>query len=86
MSSAYLWSILREFRELEDFWFVFHGEDGVKQGDALRRVPQGLKVAMLRRLTIRGAGVDDVSVERLCCICPALEEMDIDGENRFCII
>jgi hypothetical protein len=84
MSTAYIWSILREFPELEEFWFEFHG-DGVKCENA-RELPRRLMLPSMRKLGIVGAVVDDDTVEELCCISPKLEELEIDRENRFCII
>jgi hypothetical protein len=86
MSTGYIWSILLEFPDLEEFWFEFHGDDGIKQETIIRAIPENLRVPKMRKLAIRGAVIDDIAVERLCYICTELEEMEIDGVNRFCTI
>jgi len=85
MSTSYIWSILREFPELEEFWFEFRCLDGVK-AETKRRIPKELCLPNMRRLGISGAMISDESVEALCCMCPNLEIMEIDDENRFLVI
>ena len=85
MSTLYIWSILREFPELEEFWFEFYGTDGPKTS-AINMIPRGLFLPKMKRLGISGAALEDDFVEGLCCICPNLEEMEVDGKNRFCVI
>jgi hypothetical protein len=85
MSTGYIWSILHEFLDLEEFWFEFHGDDGIKR-ETIRAIPENLRAPNMKKLAIRGAVLDDIAVERLCCICTGLEEMEIDGVNRFCTI
>jgi hypothetical protein len=85
MSTSYIWSILREFPQLEEFWFEYHGDDGEKR-ETVREMPKGLYLPKMKKLGISGAVICDDGVEVLCCICPNLEELEIDGENRFCII
>jgi len=85
MSTSYIWSILREFPQLEEFWFEYYGDDGDKKETA-RDIPKGLYLPKMKRLGIHGAVILDDGVEALCCICPNLEKLEIDGENRFCVI
>ena len=84
MSTSYIWSILREFPKLEEFTFEFRGRDGVKR-ETIREIPRDLKLPFMRRLRVSGAVIADGDVELLYRICPKLEEMEIDGANRFCI-
>ena len=86
MSTSYLWSILLEFPQLEEFWFEFRGCDSLKKENSATKIPKGLQCPQLRRIGISGVVIPDESVEILCCICPNLEEMEIDGVNRFCIL
>jgi hypothetical protein len=85
VSTGYIWSILWEFPLLEEFWFEFRGDDGVVQ-ETMREMPKKLYLPSMRKLGISGAMILDDTVEELCCICPNLTELEIDGENRFCII
>ena len=85
MSATYIWSILREFPELEEFWFEFNSVDG-DNGNEGTEIPLDLYLPKMRKLGISGARINDDKVEKLCCICPKLEEMEIDGENRFCTL
>ena len=82
MSTSFIWSILREFPQLEKFWFRFQGDDGEKQ-ETVREIPKGLYLPKMKKLSISGAVIRDDGVETLCCICPNLEELEINGENRF---
>jgi hypothetical protein len=81
MSPGYIWSILREFQELEEFWFEFVGNDGVCE--TRREIPRDLRCLRMRKLGVSGASMDDEIVERLILICPVLEELEIDGQNRY---
>ena len=85
MSTSYIWSIFREFPQLEEFWFEYHGDDG-DNTETVREIPKGLYLPKMKRLGISGAVIRDDGVEILCCICPNIEELEIDGENRFCTI
>lgn len=85
MSTSYVWSILKAFLDLEEFYFEFAGTDGVKE-ETIRTLPTRLHLSKMKRLSIDGVVLDDNAVEELCYRCPNLEEMDINGENRFCII
>ena len=85
MSTSYIWSILREFPRLEEFWFEFQAVDDVKT-ETERPIPKGLCLPNMRQLGIFGAVMSDESVEALCCVCPNLEIMEINGENRFLVI
>jgi len=85
MSTSYIWSILREFHELEEFWFEFRALDGIK-AETERRIPKDLCLPNMRRLGISGAVISDESVEALSCMCPKMEIMEIDNENRFLVI
>ena len=76
MSTSYLWSILLEFPELEEFWFEFHSMDGIKT-EPKRRPPQQLRLPNMRRLRISGAVVSDESLEVLRSMCPNLEILEI---------
>lgn len=84
MSTGYIWSILREFPRLEEFWFEFVGDDG--KCKTIRKIPMDLICLSMRKLGISGALLDDETVERLTLICPLLDELEIDGQNRFCTI
>ena len=81
MTTGYLWSILREFKELEEFWFEFNADDG--ELGRRREIQGGLKCGRLRRLGIQRVLIEEEDVERLGEICPCLGEMEIDGETRF---
>jgi len=85
MSTAYIWSILREFPKLEEFWFEFRALNGCKT-ETERRIPKELCLPNMKRLGISGAVISDESVEELCVKCPNLEMMEIDHENRFLLI
>lgn len=85
MRMGYIWSILREFPLLEEFWFEFRGDDGGRR-ETVREIPKKLCLSSMRRLGISGTVFHDEAVEVLCCICPNLEELEIEGENKFCII
>jgi len=85
MSTSFVWSILREFPYLEEFWFNFQGLDGIKS-ETQRELPYRLKLPNIRKLGISGAVIDDDIVEWLSCISPKLEELEIDRENKFCVI
>lgn len=82
MSTGFIWSIFREFPQLEEFWFELVGDDGKCQ--TVRKIPMDLRCLSMRKLGISGAFVDEEAVERLALICPLLEELEIDGQNRFC--
>jgi hypothetical protein len=85
MSTTYIWSILREFPELEEFRFEFRSDEGVKRV-SVSHMPKALNLHSMKKLEITGVVIHDDIVESLCCACPNLEELEIDGENRFCII
>ena len=84
MSTSYIWSILREFPELEEFWFEFTADGGGMEGRRKRGLPGGLgRCERLRKVGIMGARIEEEDVVRLGEICPCLEEMEINGEVRF---
>jgi hypothetical protein len=85
MSTSYVWSILKAFPELEEFRFEFTGTDGMKQ-ETLRALPSKLHLSKTTLLSISGIVVDDEIVEELGYRCPNLKQMEINGENRFCVI
>jgi len=85
MSTSYIWSILREFPKLQEFWFEFKALDAAKV-ETERRIPKALYLPKMRRLGISGAIISDESVEALCCMCPNLEILEIDDENRFLVV
>jgi hypothetical protein len=85
MSTSYIWSIFKEFHELEEFWFEFRSLDEIKPNTE-RSIPNGLFLPNVRRVGMSGVMISDESVETLCFICPKLEEMEIEGQNRYLVI
>jgi hypothetical protein len=85
MSTSYVWSILKAFPDLEEFRFEFKGTDGVKQ-ETLRALPAKLYLSKATLLSISGIVIDDEIVEELGYRCPNLKQMEIDGENRYCVV
>ena len=85
MSTSYIWSILREFPKLEEFWFEFLALDGVKT-ETERGIPNELCLPNMKQLGIAGAVISDESVEVLCAKCSNLEMMEINYKNRFMVI
>jgi hypothetical protein len=84
MTTAYIWSILKEFTQLEEFWFEFTADGGGMEGRRKRGLPGGLgRCERLRKVGIMGARIEEEDVVRLGEICPCLEEMEINGEVRF---
>jgi hypothetical protein len=82
VTTGFLWSILREFKDLEEFWFWFEGDD---DGFGRRReIPRSLRCDKLRRLGIRGAVIEDRDIERLKEISPSIKELDINEHIRDC--
>jgi len=82
MDTQYIWSILKEFQELEEFFFEFNPSDGRKMGPT-RTIPSRLKCPRLKRLAISGVPIDEWSIEKLSCICGSLEVLEIDGNRRY---
>lgn len=85
MSTSYVWSILKGFPDLEAFRFEFTGTDGVKQ-ETLRALPSNLHLSKATLLSISGIVIDDETVEELGHRCPNLNQMEINSENKFCVI
>lgn len=85
MNKGFIWSILLEFPVLEELWFEFKSDDNDNMTKG-RGMPFDLYLPRMIRLGISGAGVEDEEVERLCCVCPNLQEMQIDKQNRFWVL
>jgi len=84
MSMSYIWSVLKAFPNLEEFCFQFTGTDGRKE-ETPRTLPAGLLLQKIKKLSVVGIAIDNEIVEELCCRCPNLEEMAINGEKRFAL-
>ena len=79
MTTGFLWSILREFKELEEFWFWFGADDDVF--GRRRAIPSSLKCDRLRRLGIWGVIIEAGDIERLKEISPSLTELELPESN-----
>jgi len=83
VTGGYIWSILREFGQLEELWFEFCAEDiALGRCRELNLGKEG-RCERLRRVGIGGVEVAEGDVERLQEGCPCLEVMEINGETRF---